>query len=93
MLFSQRPLVPGNLCVACFLEETRFPLQSDRLSDCPTLLLMHLLTTTEHVLVGVMVDLGVHYFPPGTILDEGAETWELVSPFLVILGTSNCFVF
>ena len=36
------PLVPDDLCVACFLEETRFPLQCVRLSERPTLLLMRL---------------------------------------------------
>ena len=34
------PLVPGNLCVVCFLEGTRFPLQHDGLSEQPILLLM-----------------------------------------------------
>ena len=36
-----------------------------------------------------MVDLVEHCFPPATILSEGGVTWELVSPFLVILGPSS----
>ena len=38
-----------------------------------------------------MVDLEAHCYPPATILDEGGVTLELVSSFLVTLGTSSCF--
>ena len=48
MLFKQRswnsfrserpPLVPDSFCVTCFLEGTRFPLQSACLGERPTLL-------------------------------------------------------
>ena len=44
----------------------------------------------EHVLVGVMVDLEEHCFPPATTLSEGGATWERVSPFPVILVHSSC---
>ena len=57
-------LVPSDLCATCFLELTRFPLQCAHLSERPTLLLMRLLISAEHVLVGVMVDLEEHCFPP-----------------------------
>ena len=39
---QKMPLVPGNLCVSCFLEGTRFPLQCDCLSECPSFLLRRL---------------------------------------------------
>ena len=38
-----------------------------------------------------MVDLEAHCFPPATTLDVGGGTWELVSPFPVILVPSSCF--
>ena len=46
---------------------------------------------SEHVLVGVMVDLGAHCFPPAATSDEGGAIWGLVSPFLGNLGPSSCF--
>ena len=36
------PLAPKNLCAVCFLVKTKFPLQCGCLSECPSLLLMHL---------------------------------------------------
>ena len=41
----------------------------------------------EHVLVGVMVDLEAHCFPPATIFSEGGVIWGLVSPF----PPSSCY--
>ena len=91
MLFSQRfwnsfRAKQVIYVLPCFLEGTRFPLQCDYFSECLSLLLI---CNCKACLAGVMVDLGAHCFPPATILDEGGATWELVSPFLVILGPSS----
>ena len=42
--------------------------------------------------MGVMVDLGVHCFPPATTLGVCRAIWELVSPFLVIRGPPHLFL-
>ena len=55
-------LVPCNLCVACFLEGTRFSLRCDRLSVQPSFDAS--VNNCRVCLVGVMVDLGAHCFPP-----------------------------
>ena len=68
---ESQPLVPDNLCATCFLEGTRFPLQCAPLSDHPS---FHASVKIRRAcLVGVMVDLEVHCFPPATILDEDAK--------------------
>ena len=85
------PSVPDSLYAACFLVVTRNLWQCARLSERPTLLLMRLERSAEHVLVGVMVDLGAHCSPPTTNVGGAAEIWVLEWPFLVILVLSNCF--
>ena len=55
--------------------------------NCGSLLLN---LVSNHVLMGVMVDLAAHCFPRATILSEGGVTYGLASPFLMILGPSSC---
>ena len=81
MLLSQRfwnsfrvkktALIPDNLCAVFFLAVTRCLLLCACLSEHPTLL-------SEHVFVGVMVDLAAHWFPPATTLGEGGVILEWV---------------
>ena len=54
---ARKTALSHSLYAACFPEGTRFLLQCARLSERPTLLLMHLQIFAEHVLLGVMVGL------------------------------------
>ena len=58
------------------LEVTRCLWLSPCLSERPTLLLMCLYRSVEHVLKGAMVDPQAHCFPLATISDDSGVTLE-----------------